>query len=81
MKKCIYVIIDKVKGVLKILVDNEGYEIFVVLDDVGGCFFVLIVVGLFLIVVSGVDIDVFMNGVVVVSKDFDKFELKNNIVY
>lgn len=55
--KCIYVIIDKVCGVLKILVDEEGYEIFVISDDVGGCYLVLIVVGLLLIVVVGFDIE------------------------
>lgn len=63
VRKRIYVIIDVSKGVFRQLVIEEGYEIFVILDDVGGCFFVLIVVGLFFIVVVGFDIDVMMKGV------------------
>ncbi|ECH6824552.1 glucose-6-phosphate isomerase [Listeria monocytogenes] len=80
-KKRIYATTDKAKGALKTLADNEGYETFVVPDDVGGRFSVLTAVGLLPIAVSGVDIDALMNGAAAASKDFDKPELKNNIAY
>lgn len=81
VRKRIYVIIDKVKGVLKILVNVEGYEIFVVLDDVGGRFLVLIVVGLLLIVVVGISIDDMMKGVVDVREVYLDLFFNNNDVY
>ena len=55
--KRIYATTDKAKGALKKLADAEGYEEFVVPDDVGGRFSVLTAVGLLSIAVSGVDID------------------------
>ncbi|MBA5735024.1 glucose-6-phosphate isomerase, partial [Escherichia coli] len=59
-KNRIYATTDKAKGALKTLADNEGYETFVVPDDVGGRFSVLTAVGLLPIAVSGVDIDALM---------------------
>ena len=53
---------DKAKGALKNLADEEGYEEFVVPDDVGGRFSVLTAVGLLPIAVSGADIDKLMEG-------------------
>lgn len=61
-KKRIYATTDKKKGALKSLADKEGYETFVVPDDVGGRFSVLTAVGLLPIAVSGVDIDKLMEG-------------------
>lgn len=81
VKKCTHVIIDKVKGVSKIPLDNEGHEIPAALDDAGGCPLAPIVAGPSLTVASGADTDVSTNGVVVVSKDPDKLESKNNTVH
>lgn len=60
--KRIYATTDKVKGSLKNLATEEGYETFVVPDDVGGRFSVLTAVGLLPIAVSGADIDKLMEG-------------------
>ena len=60
--KRIYATTDKARGALKHLSDEEGYETFVVPDDVGGRFSVLTAVGLLPIAVSGADIDKLMEG-------------------
>lgn len=75
--KRIYATTDKAKGALKKLADAEGYEEFVVPDDVGGRFSVLTAVGLLPIAVSGVDIDKLMAGAAAARKrcienDFDE---------
>ncbi len=61
-KSRIYATTDKAKGALKNLADKEGYETFVVPDDVGGRFSVLTAVGLLPIAVCGADIDKLMAG-------------------
>ena len=61
-KKRIFATTDKAKGTLKELSDTEGYETFVVPDDVGGRFSVLTAVGLLPIAVAGIDIDKPMAG-------------------
>ncbi len=60
--KRIYATTDKSRGALKNLATEEGYESFVVPDDVGGRFSVLTAVGLLPIAVSGADIDKLMEG-------------------
>ena len=60
--KRIYATTDKAKGALKNLATAEGYETFVVPDDVGGRFSVLTAVGLLAIAASGADIDKLMEG-------------------
>ncbi len=60
--KRIYATTDKARGSLKKVADEEGYEEFVVPDDVGGRFSVLTAVGLLPIAVSGADIDKLMEG-------------------
>ena len=60
--KRIYATTDKAKGALKSLATEEGYETFVVPDDVGGRFSVLTAVGLLPIAVSGADITKLMEG-------------------
>ncbi len=60
--KRIYATTDKAKGSLKNLATEEGYESFVVPDDIGGRFSVLTAVGLLPIAVSGADIDKLMEG-------------------
>ncbi len=60
--KRIYATTDKARGALKNLANEEGYESFVVPDDVGGRYSVLTAVGLLPIAVSGADIDALMAG-------------------
>lgn len=61
-KKRIYATTDKARGALKTLATDEGYETFVVPDDVGGRFTVLTAVGLLPIAAAGIDIDEFVKG-------------------
>lgn len=61
-KERIFATTDKAKGTLKELADTEGYETFVVPDDVGGRFSVLTAVGLLPIAAAGIDIDELMAG-------------------
>lgn len=68
--KRIFCTTDKAKGTLKELADKEGYETFVVPDDVGGRFSVLTAVGLLPIAAAGVDIDELMRGARVAQSDY-----------
>ncbi|MBQ6362336.1 MAG: glucose-6-phosphate isomerase [Lachnospiraceae bacterium] len=61
-KERIYATTDKARGALKTLADTEGYETFVVPDDIGGRFSVLTAVGLLPIAAAGLDIDEMMAG-------------------
>ena len=61
-KSRIYATTDKEKGALKNSADKEGYETFVIPDDVGGRFSVLTAVGLLPMAVAGIDIDEIMRG-------------------
>lgn len=76
--KRIYATTDKAKGALKKLADAEGYEEFVVPDDVGGRFSVLTAVGLLSIAVSGVDIDELMAGAASARKRCIENDFDNN---
>ena len=67
--KRIYATTDKARGALKNLATEEGYETFVVPDDVGGRFSVLTAVGLLPIAVSGADLDKLMEGAAAVMAD------------
>ena len=74
--KRIYCTTDKARGALKKLATEEGYETFVIPDDVGGRFSVLTAVGLLPIAVSGADISKLMEGAaegrkLAMEKDFD----------
>ena len=60
--KRIYATTDRARGALKSLADAQGYETFVVPDDIGGRFSVLTAVGLLPIAVSGADIEALMAG-------------------
>ena len=60
--KRIYATTDRSRGALKSLANENGYETFVVPDDVGGRYSVLTAVGLLPIAVAGIDIDELMNG-------------------
>ncbi len=67
----VYVTTDKARGALKGLADKEGYETFVVPDDIGGRFSVLTPVGLLPIAVCGADIDSLMEGALSFKKEYD----------
>ncbi|MCD7958710.1 MAG: glucose-6-phosphate isomerase [Ruminococcus sp.] len=69
-KDHIFATTDKEKGTLKELSDTEGYETFVVPDDVGGRYSVLTVVGLLPIAVAGCDIQALMDGAKQAQEDF-----------
>ncbi len=58
----IYATTDKARGALKTLADREGYETFVVPDDVGGRFSVLTAVGLLPLAAAGIDVDALLRG-------------------
>ncbi|MBR5755972.1 MAG: glucose-6-phosphate isomerase [Firmicutes bacterium] len=60
--KRIFATTDKARGALKTLADQEGYECFVVPDNVGGRYSVLTAVGLLPIAAAGIDIDALMKG-------------------
>lgn len=80
-KKRIYATTDKSKGALKKLSMEEGYETFVVPDDVGGRFSVLTAVGLLPIAVSGADIDSMMKGASDAYDLYKNTNLKDNDCY
>lgn len=80
-KKRTYATTDKAKGALKTLAVEEGYESFVIPDDVGGRYSVLTAVGLLPIAVSGADIQVMMNGAAQAREDFSQSELEDNLAY
>ncbi len=79
-KKRIYATTDKVRGALKTFADKEGYETFVIPDDVGGRFSVLTAVGLLPIAAAGIDIDDMMKGAQDARSDFEK-PFEDNICY
>lgn len=80
-KKRIYATTDKSKGALKKLSDEEGYETFVVPDDVGGRYSVLTAVGLLPLAVGGLDIDAMMQGAQWAYKQYESDELSSNQCY
>ena len=79
--KRIYATTDAKKGALKKLADEEGYETFVIPDDVGGRFSVLTPVGLLPIAAAGLDIDAMMNGAKEACEEYRTNDLKNNQSY
>ena len=80
-KERIYCTTDKAKGTLKQLADKEGYETFVVPDDVGGRYSVLTAVGLLPIAVSGADIDSLMQGAAKAREELMSTDLSQNDCY
>ena len=79
-KDRIFCTTDKARGTLKNLADAEGYETFVIPDDVGGRFSVLTAVGLLPIAVAGCDIDALMQGAAKAQADFTA-DFDNNDCY
>lgn len=80
-KDRIYATTDKAKGALKTLADTEGYETFVVPDDVGGRFSVLTAVGLLPIAAAGIDIDAMMQGAKDAQDEYSNPSLAENQCY
>ncbi|SFH94420.1 glucose-6-phosphate isomerase [Pisciglobus halotolerans] len=80
-KKRIYATTDKARGALKSEADAEGYESFVIPDDIGGRFSVLTAVGLLPIAVSGADIDALMQGAADASDAYASDKLEENEAY
>jgi len=80
-KNRIFVTTDREKGTLKALADREGYETFVVPDDVGGRFSVLTAVGLLPIAVAGCDIDALMAGARKAQQELCDTDLDKNDCY
>ena len=77
----IYVTTDKEKGALKVLSDNEGYEKFVIPDNIGGRYSVLTAVGLLPIATAGIDIDKLMLGAQNAQEKYNDSNLKYNECY
>ncbi len=77
--KRIYATTDKARGALKSLADAEGYDTYVVPDDVGGRFSVLSAVGLLPIAVGGTDIAELMAGACDAMTAYDKRDMSNPV--
>lgn len=80
-KERIFATTDIAKGALKKLADAEGYETFVIPDDVGGRFTVLTPVGLLPIAVAGINIDEMMKGAEDAREAYSNDDLDNNDCY
>ncbi|WP_163526718.1 glucose-6-phosphate isomerase [Halobacillus ihumii] len=80
-QKRIYATTDKEKGALKTLAEEQGYESFVVPDDVGGRYSVLTAVGLLPIAASGIDIDEMMQGAQASREELNTDRLAENPAY
>ena len=79
-KERIFATTDKAKGALKQLADAEGFESFVVPDDIGGRFSVISAVGLLPLAVAGVDIDEFMAGFADGREKYTVKSMKNDAI-
>ena len=77
----IYATTDEEKGALKTLSDNEGYEKFVIPNNIGGRYSVLTAVGLLPIAVAGLDIEKLMEGAKIAQERYDDANLKYNECY
>lgn len=79
--KRIYVTTDREKGALKKLADEQGYQTFVIPDDIGGRFSVLTAVGLLPIAVAGIDTDAIMAGAAEAQQWYANPKLSDNGAY
>ena len=80
-KERIYATTDKARGALKSLADEEGYETFVIADDIGGRYSVLTAVGLLPIAAAGIDIDKMMQGTKEAQDEYANPNLAENQCY
>lgn len=79
--KRIYATTDKARGALKEVCNKEGYETFVIPDDIGGRFTVLTAVGLLAMAVAGIDVDAVMAGAQAAYTQYSNPSLKENDCY
>ena len=77
-KERIFATTDKARGALKSMCNTEGYETFVIPDDVGGRFSVLTPVGLLPMAAAGIDIDAVMQGASDAVATYKNDDLENN---
>lgn len=77
----IYATTDASKGALKALADQEGYESFVIPDDVGGRYSVLTAVGLLPLAAAGLDIEEMLDGAAAALSWYNKRDLAENAAY
>lgn len=77
----IFATTDKARGALRGLADKEGYETFVIADDIGGRYSVLTAVGLLPIAVSGIDIDELMRGAQAGQTEYSNADFSQNMCY
>ncbi|MNI52339.1 Glucose-6-phosphate isomerase B [compost metagenome] len=80
-RKRIFATTDQSKGALKKLADEEGYETFVIPDDVGGRYSVLTAVGLLPIATAGLNIDQMMAGAAAAAQKYNNPDLASNESY
>lgn len=80
-KERIFATTDKAKGALKSLADSEGYETFVISDDIGGRYSVLTAVGLLPIAAAGIDITAMMQGAADARMEYSVCNLAENQCY
>jgi len=80
-KNRIFITTDKAKGALKKLADTDGYETFIIPDDIGGRFSVLTPVGLLPIAVAGINIDELLQGARNGRENFSNEDVHRNICY
>ncbi|PGY08300.1 glucose-6-phosphate isomerase [Bacillus sp. AFS031507] len=80
-RKRIYATTDRAKGALKTLADEEGYETFVIPDDVGGRYSVLSAVGLLPIATAGLNINKMMEGAAGAADKYNNPDLETNESY
>jgi len=81
LKQRIICVTDEKKGALKQIADKNGYQSFVIPDDVGGRFSVLTPVGLVPLAIAGIDIQGIIEGAREGQKEYSKFDLDSNISY
>ena len=74
----IFVTTDAARGALKFMADEEGYETFVIPDDIGGRYSVYTAVGLLPIAAAGIDIDALMDGAKSGYEDYNKPKFEKN---
>lgn len=80
-KNRIYATTDKARGTLKALADKEGYETFVIPDDIGGRYSVFTAVGLLPLALANVDIEALMKGSLDAYNELNNDDLKTNPAY
>jgi len=80
-KTRIFATTDESKGALRTLADEEGYETFIIPDDIGGRYSVITPVGLLPIAVAGIDIDAFMQGIKEGVDEYSNEDIDSNPSY